>query len=324
MCRGFCHICYNRGLRNGSVLKIIKPELPNSFSNLQIESLNGSMLGDGCLRKEKGDSSLVIKRALKDVKYLEYEFNIFKDFCSSDIRHRTVFDKRFNKNYHNVAFNTRNSPLFTEFYNLWYPSGKKIIPNNLKLTPITLMHWFCDDGCVTSICKPYRLNLQLSTNGFKKENVEFVVSLLENRYKEQFRINMDKNNPVIQAGDNATRAFLNEIDSFMPESMKRKSDKWRSPEHGFYTNIPSRTYYMNDIINIAKDTELKILSFIKNNINVTKKYLMSELDIKSTTVSSYLKKLQNLNYISIEKRHSCNGGHIYNISDLGIEKLTTL
>lgn len=293
--------------------------MPNSFSNLQIETLNGSMLGDGSLNRGKGNAHLIISRAAKDIKYLEYEFNIFKDFCLSPIRHRTRFDARFNKDYYNVKFNTRSSPLFTEFYNLWYPSGKKIIPNNLKLTPITLMHWFCDDGSVTSSCKPYRLNLQLCTNGFKKENVEFIVSLLENRYGEKFRIHADKNNPVIHAGDNATRAFLNEIDSFMPESMKRKSDKWRLSEHCFYTNIPSRTYYMNDMINTAKDTELKILSFIKNNTNVTKKYLMSELNIKSTATDSYLKKLQNLKYILKEKRHSHEGGHIYNTSNLGIE-----
>jgi len=51
-------------------------------------------------------------------------------------------DKRTGNVYTRVRFNTYSLPCFQELYNLFYPSGKKIVPLNIGelLTPMGLAY----------------------------------------------------------------------------------------------------------------------------------------------------------------------------------------
>ena len=51
-----------------------------------------------------------------------------------------------------VKFNTYYLPCFNEFYSLFYPIDKKVIPLNIGelLTDKGLAYWAMDDGCKTS------------------------------------------------------------------------------------------------------------------------------------------------------------------------------
>ena len=319
--REYCARCYSKGLYNGTISRLQKPELPKSLSQNQVDILVGSMLGDGNLSKHAGDARLNIIRKADDLEYLKWEFESFKDFCMTGIRYREVFDQRYNNTYFRVSFHTRNSPLFTSFYVNWYPNKKKIVPQNIELTPLALAVWLCDDGSVISSYKPFRLNLQLCTNGFTVSDTNFLISLLEKRYNEHFRLCIDKKgNPIIHAGDNATRAFLYEIDDFIPVSMYRKAVKWRSDEHQFYTNKPRRTYYRHwDSVKLP-GSELSILSYVKNNIDTTSAQLLG-LGMKKSRISILLQKLTNLGYLIVTKQSPNNGGYKYNISDKGMETI---
>jgi hypothetical protein len=60
----------------------------------------------------------------------------------------------------------------------WYPNGKKIIPKDLVLAPITVMNWYLGDG--SSHISSYRnMYAQLSTQGFCDEGVEQLGDLLK-------------------------------------------------------------------------------------------------------------------------------------------------
>lgn len=56
---------------------------PTTLTSLQEEVLNGLMLGDGCLgiRKQCINPRLTIRRQSRDIEYLNYTFNIFRDMC---------------------------------------------------------------------------------------------------------------------------------------------------------------------------------------------------------------------------------------------------
>lgn len=51
-----------------------------------------------------------------------------------------------------VHFNTLHLPCFNEYYNIFYPLGKKIVPLNIGeiLTPAGLAVWAMDDGTKNS------------------------------------------------------------------------------------------------------------------------------------------------------------------------------
>lgn len=243
----YCFTCYARLLRQGKINKLDKPTFPNAFSSEQNNIIVGSMLGDGCIFKYKPTHKpyFCVVRKSSDDQYLIWEYEKLKEFCLSGPKYRTTFDKRTNQDYHSVKFMTRRIDLFDEYYNSWYLDGKKIVPLNLKLSPLSLAIWFCDDGCVSPSNSPWRMRIKLSTHGFENNDVEFLQSLLQKRYKEKFPLIKETNNvgtlhTFITGSDNATRALLSEIDPVFPVSMIRKA-YWRKPEANFYSNQPNRT-----------------------------------------------------------------------------------
>jgi hypothetical protein len=72
--------------------------------------------------------------------YLDHLYFLFKDYCSSEPK---VFNMSAHKVtgmiYSRVTFYTYSLPCFNELYELFYSSGKKIVPANIKelLTPLT-------------------------------------------------------------------------------------------------------------------------------------------------------------------------------------------
>jgi hypothetical protein len=126
------------------------------------------------------------------------------------------------------------------YYNKWYPQQNKVVPIDIKFTPLTLAVWFADDGymrCTNS----HRLQVKFSTHGFDLPSVEIICSHLCDRYSEYFGITLegDRKKPIIYGSDSAARAFALEIDEHLPPSMDRKAT-WRKPEACFYQNIPIR------------------------------------------------------------------------------------
>ena len=55
----------------------------------------------------------------------------------------------------------------------WYPGGKKAVPQDLRLTPVAIMHWLCGDGTAHGTN-----GLNLHTNGFTETDVVFLIERL--------------------------------------------------------------------------------------------------------------------------------------------------
>lgn len=140
-----CKHCYDQNrrakIRSGEWTYNIDP--PSILTAEQQQVLVGSMLGDSSLYKYKNhvNAGLKIGRAARDISYLKYEFDIFRNFCQSPIEYSSRTDPRTGKTYDNVMFRTCVAPVFTDVHNAWYVNQRKRIPDSLELSPLTCAIW---------------------------------------------------------------------------------------------------------------------------------------------------------------------------------------
>lgn len=198
----------------------IKPVNPDFLSEIQLELFNGSMLGDGFLsfpERKNYNCYYKITRARKDKSYLEWQASHFIDFskqrCISDSE---SFDKRTAKTYYSSNFRTRSCDVFTQKRCIWYQGRVKIVPKNLKLTPLAVAIWFCDDGCI------YNTTSSFATDGFSFHEVCRLQKLLIRIVQEEFSVYPHENSFILRGGKLATQSLVEKIGPYIPSSMLRK------------------------------------------------------------------------------------------------------
>jgi predicted transcriptional regulator len=162
------------------------------LSNKQKEIVTGSLLGDGCIwtnfvdplcklqiAQSKFDNNRIDKK-----QYLTWFVLEFIEIGCS-VRPRTItghgVDGFKQSEYYQYIFNTKCHEIWNELEKKWYIPiehphyrRKKIIPNDLKLSPLTLCIWHMDDG--SNYQKD--ANIVLNTQGFTEQEVEFLIERL--------------------------------------------------------------------------------------------------------------------------------------------------
>jgi LAGLIDADG DNA endonuclease family. len=153
----------------------------NSIDEIK-EVIVGSLLGDADIelrgRAINGRFKIIQSTKYKD--YFLMLFEIFSQFCSTPHSSYIYLDSRTNKEYSSLTLRTKSLPLFTEYYNLFYYNGIKVIPNNIGdlLTPLGLAHWIMQDGSYHKVSK----GIALCTDSFKKEEVKLLLSVLQTKF----------------------------------------------------------------------------------------------------------------------------------------------
>jgi len=109
------------------------------------EILVGLLLGDLNAEKQKTSVNIRLRfiQGTIHIDYLEHLFKLFSDYCSSAPKiHNPAPDRRTGKVYSYAHFKTYSLVCFNEFYNLFYPAGKKVVPTNIEelLTPLGLAY----------------------------------------------------------------------------------------------------------------------------------------------------------------------------------------
>ncbi len=214
--RDYCATkCYSYLIKNNLINRLPKQESPETLTRIQEEILIGSMLGDGCIFKNKPSvyPYFTITRKIEDISYLKYEFEFFKDFCNhKEVKLTNIFDKRTNRFYQQCKFVTRSAKTFLKYYHQWYCKGYKALPDNLKLTPLICAIWFCDDGCVIKRTNTKRINLKLSTHCFTEIENLLLVNYLSNLLNDYFTIGHDNGKCFIISADSGTKKFIKYIE----------------------------------------------------------------------------------------------------------------
>ncbi|PIP20868.1 MAG: hypothetical protein COX40_02480 [Candidatus Omnitrophica bacterium CG23_combo_of_CG06-09_8_20_14_all_40_11] len=174
-----------------------------SLTERQKAIIVGSLLGDGAMRC-KTNALLEINHSIKQRDYVEWKFKELKDMVS------TRPHKRFG-NAGRIAyrFTTRSLPELTDIYRTFYKRGKKIIPGNLKMHPLSLAVWFMDDGC-----KSYRA-LYLNTQKFNVTEQQKLISLLNKQFDIKASLNKDKTYYRLRIAVSSVAQFLSIIKPYL-------------------------------------------------------------------------------------------------------------
>lgn len=195
---------------------------PYYLTDLQKEVINGALLGDGMIC---GGNFIY---ASKSEEHVNFVWKYFKNIMSPKNKERlskvSQFDKRTNKTYTRFFFNSQTNECFKELRKHWY-RPQKIIPENIKLTPLTCLIWYLGDGGLVFSEKHNVYCLMLATNAFKKEDLETFIlpQLFEFKAKLTKR---EHNQYCIRIPRSKVKLFLDYI-GICP--VKDYAHKWRRP-----------------------------------------------------------------------------------------------
>ena len=161
------------------------------LSEFQKEVLVGLLLGDGCLERAKNSTGarLKVSQGGNQHEFVEWLYEVFKDFVQTPPRLKQT--NRNGRSHSEVVFNTLTHSDFKNFYEMFYPTGKKIIPESIShfLTPIAFAVWFMGDGSVKS--KECRGRI-LNTQSFNRTEIERLIVILKDKFDLKSSIRTQK------------------------------------------------------------------------------------------------------------------------------------
>lgn len=180
-----------------------------SLSEVQQQLILGCVLGDGYLRK-KTNAHLQITHSIKQKEYVDWKFHILKNLV-------ITAPKAYRGNADRIGYRffTKSLPEFTEFYDRFYKNGIKIIPDDIKLSPLSLAVWYMDDGS-----KSYR-SCYLNCQQFDPKSQNNLLSALDNLGIEG-RFNKDKIYRRIRITNQSTITLMDIIRPYVVKSMRYK------------------------------------------------------------------------------------------------------
>ncbi len=160
-----------RGISEAILVKDFKrPSI--ELSEIEIEALDGFLLGDGSIQQQSSRSG----RLSLTVQYEEFGKYLLSHFerYNPKWRQRYINSERYQKTLSQWSGETKSDKCFLEQRKRWYPQSTKIVPQDIRLTPLSLLLWYLGDGSY----KPTDKCIFLNTQGFAIEDVQFLCSKL--------------------------------------------------------------------------------------------------------------------------------------------------
>jgi len=159
-----------------------------NLSQIHKDLIVGVLLGDGHIIPGSNlNAKIKFDQGLDNKDYLYFLYEIMKSFCLSEPKERIYTDERYKGTiYYSYNFSTKQCSAFYPFSELFLDktekTGKyiKIVPECIEelLTPGALAFWLMDDGQHVE-----RGGVTLCTDNFTYDEVQFLKSVLEKKYK---------------------------------------------------------------------------------------------------------------------------------------------
>lgn len=221
----------------------------------------GKMLGDGYMNLTRGAPRFVFLHASKDRDYAKHCFDLFSSYikfgekCSKE---SSVYDKRTNKYYGRVYYQSKTDSVLKHLYTLWYREKRKVIPMEWvsdNLEPDGLALWYQDDGCLKN--KLYRTIL--STENFEQGEIQFLKDLLRNKFRINSQIDIQGRIDISTRKE--IRKFQALVEPHIHPSMDRKSmrtewekwtNKWQQIGKEHESIVRTSIYLPNELYNVMK------------------------------------------------------------------------
>ena len=127
----------------------------------------GAVLGDSQIEKRWKNPRIRFAHSVRQKEYLFWKYSELQGIASSKpilIREK---HPAMQKVYESWQFGTRALSEFMEYWNRFYPNGRKSIPERISeliISPLSIAVWYMDDGYKRNDCNAIRL----STDAFSK------------------------------------------------------------------------------------------------------------------------------------------------------------
>ncbi|MCS7352327.1 MAG: LAGLIDADG endonuclease [Anaerolineae bacterium] len=181
------------------------------------DTLIGTLLGDGYLEPHGRGVRLQIIHSARYKAYVEWKHHELAELKPSPLHYQA------NRGYPYWRFVTRCHPVLTELRAIFYPNGRKAVPENiaeLLTSPKSLAVWFMDDGA----CDRRQGSLKIETQCFSHEELERLCDALRKNFGVEAHIHRSPKRkahwlylPVAQA-----RTFAQIIEPFVVPVMRYK------------------------------------------------------------------------------------------------------
>jgi len=177
----------------------------------------GIILSDAAVQKSNvgGDARLQFKQKYSQLDYLYSVFFELSHYCSqSPSVYTTIIHK---KKHYALTFTTRSLPCITDLYNLFYPEGKKIIPNNIYdlLTWRALVHWIEGDGTYSS-------GITIQTQSFTIQEIVLLMNVLRIKFRLDCSIHVQGSYSVLYIKSKSIKQNLHHMLPYIQPSMLYK------------------------------------------------------------------------------------------------------
>ncbi len=138
--------------------------LVDKLSDIQVEIINGELLGDGSLSMSKG-----YKNARFQWGGCSYEHGEFLHLALSKFAGCFIPDRQYWK------ITSKAAKAFTELRQKWYPNGKQEVPEDIELTPTVVRHFYIGDGNLRKR-KNRRPSIRLFVNNYNNTSLEILLT----------------------------------------------------------------------------------------------------------------------------------------------------
>ena len=133
----------------------------------------GILLSDAYLLRgnKGGDARLQFKQMYGHFEYFYSVFFELSHYCSNlPYLNKVNLHKKI---FYALTFSTRSLPCITKLYDLFYPEGKKVVPENIYdlLTWEALVHWIEGDGTYSS-------GITIQTQSFTIQDIVLLINVL--------------------------------------------------------------------------------------------------------------------------------------------------
>lgn len=145
------------------------------------EVIDGLLISDGTISSSEGQKYHRFSISSSQKEFMNYCASKLRPFNPSENNSRKALGMSRNKGYEKSrhGFYTSHHPLFTKERIRWYQGGTKIVPRDIKLTALMVKVWYYGDGSIVTDKTSNTCIVRLSTDGFSKSDVDFLVGELD-------------------------------------------------------------------------------------------------------------------------------------------------
>ena len=302
---------YNIPIRSlGDAFRLKKGE---DYFVINNSVIDGCLMGDaGLFRENKlsSDSQPYFEKQNKYYDHVLYVSNILFSQQNTE-RIRKYEEKRC---YRLISATHRE---LMPFYKRWYPDAnnyKKIVPDDLIITPEFLLHWFLDDGYSCYVRRSNSVSIALCTLCFEYNELNKLCDkiLKHTGLKATVRQRKKSNIPrgtgcEIFISEKDTNKFFDFIGPCPVDSLAYKW-KFKNNSHISQTKLEElknkqRQNKLSDKNPNYKNFDIdKMISVLKNNVCINNKELAKLMNVSSPTLHVKINKKLGLTLMEVREK----------------------